>query len=61
MIGESLHVKDIRAPEGVEVISPGEQTVVTVLAPTKAEEVAVVEEKGEEKEEKEEKPKKSET
>ena len=58
MIGESLHVKDILAPEGVEVISPGEQTVVTILAPTKAEEVAVEEEKIEEKEEK---PKKSET
>jgi len=43
MMGESIHVRDIAVPEGIEVLSSGEQTVVTVLSP-KLEVEKVVEE-----------------
>ena len=39
-IGDSLHVRDIALPEGVELISEPELSVVSVVAPTVAEEAA---------------------
>ena len=33
LMGESIHVRDIAVPEGVDVLTSGEQTVVTVLSP----------------------------
>ncbi|MDQ1330551.1 MAG: ribosomal protein [Thermodesulfobacteriota bacterium] len=45
-IGDSIHVRDIALPEGVEIPADVNYTVVTVLA-TKAEEEKVVEEEGE--------------
>ncbi|MFO7260025.1 MAG: 50S ribosomal protein L25/general stress protein Ctc [bacterium] len=35
-IGDSLHVSDLRVPEGVEIETEGERVVCTVLAPTVA-------------------------
>jgi large subunit ribosomal protein L25 len=37
-IGHSLHVSDIRVPEGVDILHEGDETVVTVVAPKAAEE-----------------------
>jgi large subunit ribosomal protein L25 len=45
-IGDSIHVRDIALPEGVEIPADVNYTVVTVLA-TKAEEEKVAEEEGE--------------
>ena len=45
-IGDSIHVRDITLPEGVEIPADVNYTVVTVLA-TKAEEEQVAEEEGE--------------
>jgi large subunit ribosomal protein L25 len=62
LMGESIHVREIAVPEGIEVLSSGEQTVVTVLSP-KLEVEKVVEEVVEEGEtvaEKEDKTKESE-
>ena len=41
-IGESLHIKDLKLPEGVEILEDPEETVCTILAPKKVEEVAPV-------------------
>lgn len=41
-IGESIHVKDLELPEGVEILEDPEETVCTILAPKKVEEVAPV-------------------
>jgi len=59
LIGESIHVRDIAVPEGMEILSSGEQTVVTVLSPKLEVEKAVEEivEEGEAVAEKEEKTK----
>ncbi|MGQ9630745.1 MAG: 50S ribosomal protein L25 [bacterium] len=40
-VGDTLHVRDIKPPEGVEVVTDGELTVVTVVPPRKVEEVVV--------------------
>lgn len=48
-IGDSIHVADLKAPEGVKFITDEEITVVTVTAPRRAEEAP--EETGEEAEE----------
>ncbi|MDR7564034.1 MAG: 50S ribosomal protein L25, partial [Armatimonadota bacterium] len=45
-VGQVLHVRDIRVPEGVIVLTPGEETLVTVSAPEAAEEEAVPAEAG---------------
>lgn len=42
-IGHSLHVGDIKLPEGVEVVDDPEQTIAVVSAPKAEEEVAPVE------------------
>lgn len=42
-IGHSLHVGDLKLPEGVEVVDDPEQTVAVVSAPKEEEEVAPVE------------------
>lgn len=42
-IGDSLHIKDIKLPEGVEILDPAGDTVVSVVAPV-AEKVATPEE-----------------
>ena len=51
-IGDSLHVTDLKIPEGIEVLEDEELTVATVVPPTKVEEVepeiAEVEEEREE-------------
>lgn len=39
-VGDSLHVRDIVLPEGVKLVSDGDLSVVSVVAPTKEEEVA---------------------
>lgn len=39
-IGESIHIKDLKIPEGVEILENPEETVCTVLSPKKVEEVA---------------------
>jgi large subunit ribosomal protein L25 len=39
-VGQVLHVRDIRPPEGVTVLTPGDETLVTVSAPEAAEEAA---------------------
>ncbi|MGD8237525.1 MAG: 50S ribosomal protein L25 [Armatimonadota bacterium] len=52
-IGQSLHVRDVVVPEGVEVLSPGEEPVVSVGAPVIEEEPVVeeaIEVEGEEEE-----------
>ena len=46
-LGESIHVRDIALPDGVELLSDPDLTVVSVVAPTKVEEeVAEVAEEG---------------
>lgn len=60
-IGESIHIKDLKLPEGVHVIENPEETICTILSPKKTmelpvekiEEIPVPEEKKEEKEEEE--------
>jgi large subunit ribosomal protein L25 len=47
-LGESLHVADIELPPGVELISDGELSVVSVLMPKAVEEEVAVPEEGEE-------------
>ena len=42
-VGDSVHVSDVRLPEGVELHTPSGLSVVSVVAPV-AEEEAVVEE-----------------
>ncbi len=42
-VGDSLHVRDLRPPEGVVILTPGEETVVTVVAPEAPEEAAPAE------------------
>lgn len=42
-VGESLHVKDVKVPEGIEVLDPAGDTVVAILAPA-AEKIATPEE-----------------
>ena len=42
-IGHSLHVGDVKLPEGVEVVDDPEQTIAVVSAPKEEEEVAPVE------------------
>lgn len=42
-LGDSLHVRDIGLPEGVEMISDGDLSLVSVVAPTKEEEPVVEE------------------
>lgn len=32
-VGDSIHVKDLVVPEGVTVVTPGEEVIVTVVAP----------------------------
>lgn len=39
-IGDTIHVKDLVLPEGVKAITPPDEMVVSILAPTKAEEEA---------------------
>lgn len=36
-VGDSVHVRDITPPEGVRVLTPGEETIATVLATAAAE------------------------
>ena len=44
-VGHSLHVRDLRVPPGVAVLTPADETLVTVLAPAVApEEAAAAEE-----------------
>lgn len=52
-IGDSLHVSDLKIPEGIEVLVEGELTIATVVPPTKIEEIEpeVPEEEEEEREE----------
>jgi large subunit ribosomal protein L25 len=50
-LGQSLHVADIELPPGVELISDGELSVVSVLMPKAVEEEVAVPEEGEEGEE----------
>lgn len=56
-IGDSLHVKDIEAPEGVEILTSGDLTIAVIASAVTVEEVAVAEEEveaaAEEAEEKE--------
>lgn len=40
-LGHSLHVRDLRIPEGVNLLTPADETLVTVLAPAVAPEEAV--------------------
>ena len=47
-LGQSLHVVDIELPPGVELISDGELSVVSVLMPKAVEEEVVAPEEGEE-------------
>jgi len=42
-VGDSLHVKDVKMPEGIEVLDPAGDTVVAILAPV-AEKIATPEE-----------------
>lgn len=39
-VGDALHVRDLRAPEHVTILTPAEETVATVVAPEAAEEAA---------------------
>ncbi|MDR7476560.1 MAG: 50S ribosomal protein L25, partial [Armatimonadota bacterium] len=39
-LGDSLHVRDLKVPPGVTVLTPPEETLVTVLAPAVAPEEA---------------------
>jgi len=38
-IGDSLHVSDLKIPEGIEVLAEEELTIATVVPPTKVEEI----------------------
>jgi large subunit ribosomal protein L25 len=40
-IGDSLHVRDLKVPEGVEILSPPDLPIVSVVAPTVEKEVVV--------------------
>lgn len=40
-LGHSLHVRDLRIPEGVHLLTPADETLVTVLAPAVAPEEGV--------------------
>jgi len=55
-IGDSLHVSDLRVPEGIEILAEERLTIATVAPPAKEEEIEVEivaeEEEGEEVEEK---------
>jgi len=51
-IGDSLHVSDLKIPEGIEVLAEEELTIATVVPPTKVEEIEL--EVPEEEEEREE-------
>ncbi|MGI9592851.1 MAG: 50S ribosomal protein L25 [Myxococcota bacterium] len=51
VLGQSLHVRDILLPEGVELRSDGDLSVVSVVAASKAEEEVPVEAEAEEGEE----------
>lgn len=42
-IGDSIHVRDVKLPEGIEVLDPGADTIVSIVAPT-AEKVVTPEE-----------------
>ena len=42
-VGDSLHVKDVKVPEGIEALGPAGDTVVAILAPV-AEKIATPEE-----------------
>ena len=42
-VGDSVHVKDVKVPEGIEVLDPAGDTVVAILAPA-AEKIATPEE-----------------
>src|SRR3990172_7611821 len=42
-VGDSIHVKDVKVPEGIEVLDPAGDTVVAILAPA-AEKIATPEE-----------------
>lgn len=55
-IGDSLHVSDLKIPEGIEVLAEDELTIASVVPPTKVEEIEpeVLEEEEEEVEEGEE-------
>ena len=60
-IGESIHIKDLKLPEGIHIVENPEETVCTILSPKKAvempveeiKEVPIPEERKEEKEEEE--------
>uniref|UniRef100_A0A7V3ZSF0 Large ribosomal subunit protein bL25 n=2 Tax=candidate division WOR-3 bacterium TaxID=2052148 RepID=A0A7V3ZSF0_UNCW3 len=59
-IGESIHIKDLKLPEGVHIVENPEETVCTVLSPKKtaeipSEKVVMEEVPSEEKKEEEEK------
>ena len=43
-IGDSVHVRDIRSPEGVEIITEGDRVAISVIAPRIVEEEVVEEE-----------------
>ena len=43
-INDALHISDLKAPKGVEILSSLEETVVYISPPTKEEELAPVEE-----------------
>ena len=46
-LGDSLHIRDIPLPDGVELVSDGDLTVVAVVAPAKAESEAAAEDAAE--------------
>ena len=56
-IGHSIHVEDLKVPEGVEILTDAEDVVVTVAAPVKEEEIVPEEEVVKEPEVTKEKPK----
>jgi large subunit ribosomal protein L25 len=47
-LGDSLHVRDVRLPDGVSLLSDGDISVASVVAPAAAEEEVVAPEEGEE-------------
>ncbi len=47
-IGDSIHVRDIKVPEGVRILEDPEATVLTIVAPAKEEAAAEAEEEVEE-------------
>jgi len=52
-IDDSIHIKDLKVPEGVEILKDSEETVLTVTPPRTEEELAELEEEVTEEEEKE--------